>query len=212
MPILCFQGIYLSGKELRKLILPKTAPFEEKLRIHKEVLCARHLPVFHEWFLRTFPDPTSWYKLFCPYIYGASTPLHWCVFFCTVFSGTAVALHTAGLLRSCPWWATFWVWEIATEKISSSTLSRVNVYMLTSTASSTRFVTIIYFNAYWQESGCNYFDVHKGETFDVPEVVPFRLTQNMVHAMGPMGTEGLFRQACEVTLRLMRDQREPLMR
>lgn len=56
------------------------------------------------------------------------------------------------------------------------------------------------------------FRVHKGETFDVPEVVPFRLTQNMVHAMGPMGTEGLFRQACEVTLRLMRDQREPLMR
>lgn len=58
----------------------------------------------------------------------------------------------------------------------------------------------------------NYFPVHKGETFDVPEVVPFRLTQNMVHAMGPMGTEGLFRQACEVTLRLMRDQSEPLMR
>lgn len=58
---MCFQGIYLSGKELRKLILPKTAPFEEKLRIHKEVLCARHPPVFHEWFLRTFPDPTSWY-------------------------------------------------------------------------------------------------------------------------------------------------------
>lgn len=81
MPILCFQGIYLSGKELRKLILPKTAPFEEKLRIHKEVLCARHPPVFHEWFLRTFPDPTSWYKLFRPYIYGASTPLHWCLFF-----------------------------------------------------------------------------------------------------------------------------------
>eukprot|EP00063_Salmo_salar_P031312 XP_014006147.1 PREDICTED: serine/threonine-protein kinase ATR-like [Salmo salar] len=52
---------------------------------------------------------------------------------------------------------------------------------------------------------------NKGETFDVPEVVPFRLTQNMVHAMGPMGTEGLFRTACEVTLRLMRDQREPLM-
>ena len=54
--------------------------------------------------------------------------------------------------------------------------------------------------------------LHQGETFDVPEVVPFRLTHNMVHAMGPMGPEGLFRQACEVTLRLMRDQREPLMR
>ena len=56
------------------------------------------------------------------------------------------------------------------------------------------------------------FRLRQGETFDVPEVVPFRLTPNMVHAMGPMGTEGLFRQACEVTLRLMRDQREPLMR
>lgn len=54
--------------------------------------------------------------------------------------------------------------------------------------------------------------VFKGETFEVPEIVPFRLTHNMVNGMGPMGTEGLFRRACEVTLRLMRDQREPLMR
>lgn len=61
--ICAFEGVYLSGKELRKLILPKSAPFEEKLRIHKEVLCARHPPIFHEWFLRTFPDPTSWYVL-----------------------------------------------------------------------------------------------------------------------------------------------------
>lgn len=52
----------------------------------------------------------------------------------------------------------------------------------------------------------------KGETFEVPEIVPFRLTHNMVNGMGPMGTEGLFRRACEVTMRLMRDQREPLMR
>lgn len=58
----CFSlGIHLSGKELRKLILPKTAAFEEKLRIHKEVLCAQHPPVFYEWFLQTFPDPESWY-------------------------------------------------------------------------------------------------------------------------------------------------------
>ena len=25
--------------------------------------------------------------------------------------------------------------------------------------------------------------LEQGETFDVPEVVPFRLTQNMIHAM-----------------------------
>uniref|UniRef100_A0A3B4Z4L9 Serine/threonine-protein kinase ATR n=1 Tax=Stegastes partitus TaxID=144197 RepID=A0A3B4Z4L9_9TELE len=154
------RGIYLSGKELRKLILPKTAPFEEKLRIHKDVLCARHPPVFHEWFLRTFPDPTSWYS-----------------------SRSAYCRSTA-------------------------VMSMVG-YIL---GLGDRHGENILFDSFTGE--CVHVDFNclfnKGETFDVPEMVPFRLTQNMVHAMGPMGTEGLFRQACEVTLRLMRDQREPL--
>ncbi|XP_047467138.1 serine/threonine-protein kinase ATR [Mugil cephalus] len=155
------RGIYLSGKELRKLMLPKTAPFEEKLRIHKEVLCPRHPPVFHEWFLQTFPDPTSWYS-----------------------SRSAYCRSTA-------------------------VMSMVG-YIL---GLGDRHGENILFDSFTGE--CVHVDFNclfnKGETFDVPEVVPFRLTQNMVHAMGPMGTEGLFRQACEVTLRLMRDQREPLM-
>ncbi|CAN9502464.1 unnamed protein product [Ophioblennius macclurei] len=155
------RGVYLSGKELRKLILPKTAPIEEKLRIHKEVLCARHSPVFYEWFLRTFPDPTSWYS-----------------------SRSAYCRSTA-------------------------VMSMVG-YIL---GLGDRHGENILFDSFTGE--CVHVDFNclfnKGETFDVPEVVPFRLTQNMVHAMGPMGTEGLFRQACEVTLRLMRDQREPLM-
>ena len=33
----------------------------------------------------------------------------------------------------------------------------------------------------------------KGHQLRVPETVPFRLTQNMVQAMGPTGTEGPFR-------------------
>ncbi|XP_074547648.1 serine/threonine-protein kinase ATR [Halichoeres trimaculatus] len=155
------RGIHLSGKELRKLILPKNAPFQEKLRIHKEVLCARHIPVFYEWFLRTFPDPTSWYS-----------------------SRSAYCRSTA-------------------------VMSMVG-YIL---GLGDRHGENILFDSFTGE--CVHVDFNclfnKGETFDVPEVVPFRLTQNMVHAMGPMGTEGLFRQACEVTLRLMRDQREPLM-
>lgn len=52
----------------------------------------------------------------------------------------------------------------------------------------------------------------QGETFDCPERVPFRLTHNMETAMGPMGKEGIFRKTCEVTMKVMRDQREPLMR
>uniref|UniRef100_A0AAV2JJ36 Serine/threonine-protein kinase ATR n=1 Tax=Knipowitschia caucasica TaxID=637954 RepID=A0AAV2JJ36_KNICA len=155
------RGIYLSGKELRKLILPKTAPFEEKLRMHKDVLCARHPPVFHEWFLRTFPDPTSWYSSRSSY--------------CRSTAVMSMVGYILGL--------------------------------------GDRHGENILFDSFTGE--CVHVDFNclfnKGETFDVPEVVPFRLTQNMVHAMGPMGAEGLFRQACEVTLRLMRDQREPLM-
>uniref|UniRef100_A0A8C4QCI8 Non-specific serine/threonine protein kinase n=1 Tax=Eptatretus burgeri TaxID=7764 RepID=A0A8C4QCI8_EPTBU len=52
---------------------------------------------------------------------------------------------------------------------------------------------------------------NKGEHLQVPELVPFRLTKNMVCAMGPMGYEGLFRRACELTLRLMRNEREVLV-
>ncbi|EDV26576.1 uncharacterized protein TRIADDRAFT_54713 [Trichoplax adhaerens] len=52
---------------------------------------------------------------------------------------------------------------------------------------------------------------NKGKTFDCPEVVPFRLTHNMIDAMGPTGYEGIYRRACEVTMRVMRNQCDPLM-
>ena len=38
---------------------------------------------------------------------------------------------------------------------------------------------------------------NKGETMDVPEVVPFRLTHNIVDAFGPLGIEGPFRIGCQ---------------
>lgn len=52
---------------------------------------------------------------------------------------------------------------------------------------------------------------NKGEKFDVPEVVPFRLTQNMVHAMGPLGVEGLYRKCSQITLKVLQEQMETLM-
>ncbi|CAB4067803.1 ATR [Lepeophtheirus salmonis] len=51
---------------------------------------------------------------------------------------------------------------------------------------------------------------NKGDTLAIPEVVPFRLTQNMVHAMGPLGVEGPFRIACENSLNLMRKEKDVL--
>ncbi|RZF41501.1 hypothetical protein LSTR_LSTR000215 [Laodelphax striatellus] len=52
---------------------------------------------------------------------------------------------------------------------------------------------------------------NKGERMEIPEVVPFRLTHNMVTAMGPTGYEGMFVEACEITVRLMRAHIEQLL-
>ncbi|KAF2860353.1 hypothetical protein K470DRAFT_74713 [Piedraia hortae CBS 480.64] len=51
----------------------------------------------------------------------------------------------------------------------------------------------------------------KGLTFEKPELVPFRLTHNMVDAMGPYGYEGPFRKSCELTYNLLRQNRDTLM-
>ncbi|PNS15892.1 hypothetical protein CAC42_7998 [Sphaceloma murrayae] len=52
----------------------------------------------------------------------------------------------------------------------------------------------------------------KGLMFEKPELVPFRLTHNMVDAMGPvLGVEGPFRTSAELTLRLLRENQDTLM-
>ncbi|RVD85244.1 uncharacterized protein DFL_003570 [Arthrobotrys flagrans] len=51
----------------------------------------------------------------------------------------------------------------------------------------------------------------KGLTFEKPERVPFRLTQNMVDAMGLTGYEGPFRRSSEVVMRILRQNEESLM-
>jgi serine/threonine-protein kinase ATR len=52
---------------------------------------------------------------------------------------------------------------------------------------------------------------NRGETFAVPELVPFRLTHNIVGAMGPTGYEGAFRKGCETTLRVVREHSDSFM-
>ena len=48
----------------------------------------------------------------------------------------------------------------------------------------------------------------KGLNLSRPEVVPFRLTPNMVDALGPTGYEGAFRGGLVETLGALREQRE----
>lgn len=51
---------------------------------------------------------------------------------------------------------------------------------------------------------------NQGERFEIPEVVPFRLTHNLINAMGPLGVEGIYRKCCETTLKVLQDQKSTL--
>ncbi|KAL8800291.1 MAG: hypothetical protein Q9182_005285 [Xanthomendoza sp. 2 TL-2023] len=51
----------------------------------------------------------------------------------------------------------------------------------------------------------------KGLSFEKPELVPFRLTHNMVDAFGAYGCEGPYRKSCELTLRILRQHEDTLM-
>lgn len=41
--------------------------------------------------------------------------------------------------------------------------------------------------------------------------MPFRLTHNLIDALGVTGVEGVFRKAAEITMQLLRDNKDVLM-
>ncbi|XP_038072304.1 serine/threonine-protein kinase ATR-like [Patiria miniata] len=155
------KGMYISGRELKSLAPPRGAPLEQMVSLFRTKLLPKFPSVFGEWFLKTFPDPTSWYLSRLAY------------------ARTSAVMAMVGYILG--------LGDRHGENIlyDSTTGDCVHV-----------------------DFNCLF---NKGETFDYPERVPFRLTHNMESAMGPMGKEGIFRQACEVTMKVMRDQREPLM-
>ncbi|XP_039135080.1 serine/threonine-protein kinase ATR isoform X2 [Dioscorea cayenensis subsp. rotundata] len=51
----------------------------------------------------------------------------------------------------------------------------------------------------------------KGLQLEKPELVPFRLTQNMIDGLGITGYEGVFLKVCEITLSVLRAHKETLM-
>ena len=154
-------GLYMSGKELKLLQLAPNAPLDKKLAIYRTKLLPRHPPVFGDWFLQTFPDPTSWYN----------ARLAYC--------RTAAVMSMVGYV------------------LGLGDRHGENILLDSTTGDCVHVDFNCLFNT--------------GETFYYPEIVPFRLTHNMVEAMGPLGAEGIFRRSCEVTLRVMRDQMDPLM-
>jgi len=50
-----------------------------------------------------------------------------------------------------------------------------------------------------------------GKLLNFPEVVPFRLTRDLVDAMGTCGFEGTFKRCCEETARVLRNNEDMLL-
>lgn len=47
--------------------------------------------------------------------------------------------------------------------------------------------------------------------FDIPEKVPFRLTQNVIDGFGITGVEGVFRRCCEISMRVLQENKNSLV-
>ncbi|KAG8968537.1 serine/threonine-protein kinase M1 [Tulasnella sp. 419] len=126
-----------------------------------EITLPQYPPVFHEWFIATFSEPTAWFASRLAY------------------GRTAAVMSMVGYILG--------LGDRHGENIlfDSSTGDAVHVD----------------FNCLFE----------KGKTFAVPERVPFRLTQNLVDGLGVTGVEGVFRIACEVTMEILRHNKDSLM-
>lgn len=141
--------------ECRKLPEGKAAElFETKV-------LSRYPPVFHEWFLNTFPEPAAWLRARLSY------------------SRTAAVMSMVGYVLG--------LGDRHGENMLFDSVSGDTVH--------------VDFNCLFE----------KGLTFEIPEVVPFRLTRNMTDAMGVTGCEGVFRRAAEITMAILRSNKDSLM-
>ncbi|PWZ03108.1 hypothetical protein BCV70DRAFT_197342 [Testicularia cyperi] len=130
-------------------------------KIFEERVLARFPPVFYEWFLATFPDPTAWLKARSAY------------------ARTAAVMSMVGFVLG--------LGDRHGENILFDSVSGDTVHV---------------------DLNC-LFD--KGQRFEIPERVPFRLTQNMVDAMGVTGCDGAFRKSAEITMGILRANKDSLM-
>ncbi|KAJ7799470.1 kinase-like domain-containing protein [Mycena leptocephala] len=139
----------------------KDASDKDAAELFRSKILSSFPPVFHDWFIETFPEPSAW--LASRLAYGR----------------TAAVMSMVGFILGLG------------DRHCENILLDVN----------TGDVVHVDFNCLFE----------KGKTLETPERVPFRLTQNIVDGLGVTGVEGVFRLACEVTLQLLRDNKDSLM-
>jgi len=153
-------NVQIDYSEIRAL-LNEASSTPSKVSIFTERILGKFIPVLHEWFVETFPEPEAWFAARLRYTRS-----------CAVMS---IVGHVLGLG------------------------DRHGENVLLEQGDGGTFH--VDFNCL--------FD--KGLTFEKPELVPFRLTHNMVDAMGPQGVEGPFRKAAELTYKLLRQHEDTLI-
>ncbi|KAF1947946.1 hypothetical protein EJ02DRAFT_429695 [Clathrospora elynae] len=154
------RNINIDYGEIR-MLLNEASSSPSKIPIFTERILGQFIPVLHEWFVETFPEPEAWFAARLRYTRS-----------CAVMS---IVGHVLGLG------------------------DRHGENVLLEQGDGGTFH--VDFNCL--------FD--KGLTFEKPELVPFRLTHNMVDAMGPQGVEGPFRKAAELTYKLLRQHEDTLI-
>ena len=154
------KNIVIHYGELRTL-LNEACSDESKIPIFTKQVLSKFPPVFHEWFVEMFPEPSAWFAARLRYTRS-----------CAVMS---IVGHVLGLGDRHGE-------NILFEETNGGTFH-------------------VDFNCL--------FD--KGLTFEKPELVPFRLTHNMIDAFGAYGYDGPFRKSCELSLGILRVHEDTLM-
>ena len=154
------KNVTINYSEIRSL-LEESISDPGKLPVFTHRIIPHFSPVFHEWFVEMFPEPSAWFTARLRYTRS-----------CAVMS---IVGHVLGLGDRHGE-------NILFEEGNGGTFH-------------------VDFNCL--------FD--KGLTFEKPELVPFRLTHNMVDAFGAYGYEGPFRKSCELTLGILRQNEDTLM-
>jgi serine/threonine-protein kinase ATR len=202
------KGCLMSNTELRKrtphvrdTLLRKRELFEKGMSFIIDLMSLRLLfrvsppppeilprfpSVFGEWFLSTFPDPQDWFSARLSYVRTTAV---------MSMVGFIVGLgdrHGENILFDA-------VCGDAVHVDFSCLFNKgsfPNLFFLFSVIFLLIFLCL---------------SLNLGLSFEWPEQVPFRLTHNMIEAMGATGIEGSFRKCCEVTLRVLRQEIDTLL-
>lgn len=186
-------------------------------QIFEQVILPKFPSVFHLWFLNTFPDPTRWLDARRNYA-------HSCAIMSIVGFVSFLDSLTLSLYLSLSHYFIFLLSRLVLLHAPSALSVSITVsFYLFFFLSSNQGRYIVGLGDRHGENilmdsttgECVHVDFNcifnKGERFETPERVPFRLTHNMVDALGATGCEGVYRRTCEATMAMLRREVDSLM-